>query len=104
MRDQLGLSYSNIRGLHKFVDDIPAQVPWTTKTLAFGDTPDERHLIQYCDPIEAIRALLGDPAHAADIVYAPSKVFTNVQRESRIYNEMWTGKWWHVVQVIMLVT
>lgn len=49
--------------------------------------------------MEAVRSLLGDPALASDIVYKPRKVFTNGDKTDRIYTEVWTGQWWHVVQV-----
>ncbi|KAJ7820515.1 hypothetical protein B0H14DRAFT_3147084 [Mycena olivaceomarginata] len=87
VRDRLGLSYTNIRGLNQIVDSIPERAGiWTSKTLSFPDRPTEKYLIRYRDPLNAIRALLGNPAHAKDI------------RDNRIYNEMWTGKWWTVIQ------
>ena len=56
-------------------------------------------MVQFRDPLEAIRTLLGNPAHAQDIVYKPKKVFSDRTKEKRIYSEMWTGKWWHSIQV-----
>ncbi|KAJ7097473.1 hypothetical protein C8R44DRAFT_643642 [Mycena epipterygia] len=97
--EKLGLSYTNIRGLHQIVDNIPECAgSWTTKTLSFPDHPHEKYLIRYRDPLTAIHTLLGNPAHAKDIVYVP-KVFSDSERDNRIYNEMWTGKWWAGVQV-----
>ncbi|KAJ7778044.1 hypothetical protein DFH07DRAFT_1036563, partial [Mycena maculata] len=96
---KLGLSYSNIRGLHQIVDSIPERAgEWTSKTLSFPDRPDEKYLIRYRDPLTAIQTLLGNPAHAKDIVYVPKKVFSDSKRDNRVYNEMWTGKWWSGVQ------
>ncbi|KAG1808786.1 hypothetical protein EV424DRAFT_1473981 [Suillus variegatus] len=59
---------------------------------------EEMHELHYCDSLEAIQTLLRNPAHAEDIVYKPSKVFTDTSCSTRIYNEMWTGHWWHAVQ------
>ena len=53
--------------------------------------------------MEAIKSLLGDPAHTNEIVYAPRKIFSSQARDNRIYTEMWTGKWWHAVQVSLAV-
>ncbi|KAJ7757871.1 hypothetical protein B0H14DRAFT_3598556 [Mycena olivaceomarginata] len=64
---------------------------WTSRALSFPDRPAEKYLIRYRDPLAAIRALLGNPAHAKDIVYIPT-------RKNRVYNEMWTGKWWTGIQ------
>ncbi|EGO29505.1 hypothetical protein SERLADRAFT_433485 [Serpula lacrymans var. lacrymans S7.9] len=91
-------SCHNIRGLHKIVDSgIPSRADWTSKTIAFPDAPDDKHLIHYRDVISAICSLLGNPAHAKHIVYKPKKIFSNAQKENRYYNEMWTGKWWHAI-------
>ncbi|KAF7363254.1 hypothetical protein MVEN_00678500 [Mycena venus] len=99
VQEKLGLSYSNIRGLHKIVDSIPERAgEWTTKSLSFPDRPGEKYLIRYRDPLAAIRTLLGNPAYAKDIVYIPKKVLSDSDRNNRVYNEMWTGKWWTGVQ------
>lgn len=97
--EKLGLSYNNTKSLHKKLDRIPERAKWYSANLGFKDRPDEPHLIQYRDPLEAIRSLLGNPTHNDDIVYVPKKIFSNRNKEKRIYNEMWTGKWWHAVQV-----
>jgi hypothetical protein len=95
--------YTSIRGLNQIVDSIPERAGiWTSKTLSFPDRPTEKYLIRYRDPLDAIRALLGNPAHAKDIVYVPKKVFSDSQRDNHIYNEMWTGKWWTVIQVSLI--
>ena len=69
------------------------------RDLVFRDDPLHTHTIQYRNPLDAIKSLLGDAALAKDIVYQPHKVFTNANRDDRIYNEVWTGQWWHAVQV-----
>lgn len=93
------LTYHNTRGLHKLVDSIPARAKWKLKELWFKSDPDHKHFIYYRDVLEAIEALLGNPAHAKDIVWKPRRVFTNAVKTKRIYNEMWTGDWWWAVQV-----
>jgi hypothetical protein len=93
------LSHHNTRTLHKVLDDIPPKAEWQTKKLAFEDRPEEEYTIFHRNPIDAIRSLLGNPAHAKDIVYRPKKIFRDKSKSTRIYNEMWTGKWWHAIQV-----
>jgi hypothetical protein len=63
---------------------------------------EDEYTIYYRNPIDAMRLLLGNPAHAKDIVYRPKKIFRDKEKSMRIYNEMWTGKWWHVIQVCFL--
>ncbi|KAJ7016190.1 hypothetical protein C8F04DRAFT_1245633 [Mycena alexandri] len=98
VRETLGLSYSNIRGLHQMIDEIPDRAVWKSKLLSFPDRPDEKYTIRYRDPLDAIRSLLGNPTHAKDIVYAPKRIFSSQAKDNRVYNEMWTGKWWSAVQ------
>ncbi|KAG1884783.1 hypothetical protein F4604DRAFT_1977115 [Suillus subluteus] len=94
----LWLSYHNVRGLHKMVDSIPPHAKCKTRELWYKSDPDNKHIIHYRDPKEVISALLGNPAHAKDIVYCPRKIFTDSSKMTRIYNEMWTGEWWNTVQ------
>jgi hypothetical protein len=81
------------------VDSIPACAEWKSQELWFKSDPDAKHTIHYRDPCVAVKSLLGNPAHANDIVYWPRKIFKDSGRSCRIYNEMWTGNWWHTVQV-----
>jgi hypothetical protein len=85
--------------MHKIVSSIPSRAQWSTSYLSFPDNPEEKHMVQYRDPLEAIHTLLGNPAHAKEIVYKPCKVFSDERKRNRIYTEMWTGKWWNAVQV-----
>jgi len=97
--EKLGLSYHNIRGLHKVVDSVPERAKWKRRELWYKSDPEDKHVIHYRDPKEVISALLGNPVHAKDIVYRPRKIFKNASKTTRIYNEMWTGEWWNTVQV-----
>jgi hypothetical protein len=51
------------------------------------------------DPVECVRELFSNPTFKEDIKYGPQKVYTDESRTERIYNEMWTGKWWWKMQV-----
>jgi len=82
------------------VDQIPSRATWKTRHLSFTDRPGEKYRVHFRDPLEAIRSLWGDPKHAKDLVYAPKRVFSDNQQTSRIYSEMWTGKWWNGVQKV----
>lgn len=100
VKDKLGLSFGNTRALHQIVDDIPERAGrWTTKCLSFKDRPGEKHIIRFRSVLEAIKCLWGDPTLSKYMVYQPKKVFSDSNRDNRVYSEMWTGSWWHVVQV-----
>jgi hypothetical protein len=72
-----------------------------TQKLAFEEAPDEVYIIHYRDPVDVIRGLWGDPKLARSMRYKPVKVYSRKDRRTRkrIYGEMWTGKWWHAIQV-----
>lgn len=98
------LSFKNVRELFGKVDDIPDRAKWKTATLAFPENPDEEHTVHFRDILEAIQALLGNPAHTKHIVYRPRRVFSDHTRTNQIYSEMWTGLWWNAIQVRLLHT
>ncbi|KIM60379.1 hypothetical protein SCLCIDRAFT_97257, partial [Scleroderma citrinum Foug A] len=87
------LSYSNTQNLHQFIEDIPAHASWKSLSMSFKDTPDEKYMLHYQCPLEAIKALLRDPALANHIMYKPKWIFMNANKDKRVYNEMWTGRW-----------
>ncbi|KAH9914312.1 uncharacterized protein B0H18DRAFT_1125649 [Fomitopsis serialis] len=100
-QERLGLSYHNSRSLLQRVDSLPDRAEWMERCLSFKDRPNEKHLLQFRDIIQAIRTLLGNPEHADHIVYRPRRIFSDASRTHRLYNEMWTGRWWHAVQSLL---
>lgn len=102
MREKLGLSFSNTRGLHQVVDSIPRRAgEWKVKNLSFPDRPDELFTLRHRDILSSIQSLWGDPELADHLVYKPSTLFTDTSQDHRLYNEMWTGKWWNFIQVCL---
>jgi hypothetical protein len=82
------------------MDGLPERSgPWKTETMSFRDRPNEHFTIRYRNPIDAIRSIWKDPVNSPDLVFAPSRVYTDGTKDTRIYSEMWTGKWWHAIQV-----
>jgi Plavaka transposase len=51
------------------------------------------------DPVECVKDLMGNPAFADIMHFAPEKIYTDPEREDRQYDEMWTGDWWWNTQV-----
>lgn len=71
---------------------------WKTQKISFNDT-DDIFTIRYRDPIAAIKSLWMDTQLSPEMVFAGCKIFSDSTRKNRIFSEMWTGKWWHVLQV-----
>ncbi|KAF9064845.1 hypothetical protein BDP27DRAFT_1169415, partial [Rhodocollybia butyracea] len=98
---KLGLSYENSRAMLKCIDEIPERCgKWRTKQLSFCDKPGEHFTVYHRDPVEAIKALWGDPAFAEHLVYKPGKLFRGAEQTENncIYSEMWTTGFWNAVQ------
>ncbi|KIY61074.1 hypothetical protein CYLTODRAFT_320380, partial [Cylindrobasidium torrendii FP15055 ss-10] len=95
VRERLGLSYHNTAGLHDRLEDIPRRAgKWHVKHVTYPDRPNEPFTLRHRNIIECIQSLWGDPELEEHIVYQPRRVFTSNNKQCRIYNEMWTGKWW----------
>lgn len=71
---------------------------WKTQKLKFNDAEDI-FTIRYRNPIAAIRSLWRDGQLSPEMVFAGCKIFSDEKKENRIFSEMHTGKWWHVLQV-----
>lgn len=81
--DKLGLSYHNIRSLHQKVDKMPDRAgPWLTRTLPFRDQLEEKYVIRYRDPVEAIKSLWADPSNADHLMFAPKRVFSDASKKT----------------------
>lgn len=66
-----------------------------------GDKLTEELELWWRDPVECIRELIGNPAYKEHMAYAPERAYQdpNGNDDQQIWDEMWTGKWWHDVQV-----
>jgi hypothetical protein len=101
--EKLGLSFHNVRALHQKIDDMPDRAgSWQKKSLSFRDLPGEDFTVWHRDPIEAIKGLWKDPNLSPHMAFTPSKVYMDSTKSEHIYSEMWTGQWWHVLQVLEL--
>ncbi|KAJ3818974.1 hypothetical protein F5880DRAFT_1510524 [Lentinula raphanica] len=86
VKEKLGLSYTNIAGLHKKIDNLrPRAGEWKVQKLR--------------DVLQCIQSLWGDPALADHLVYRPKKIFQDKEKTKRVYSEMWEGKWWQFTQL-----
>lgn len=106
VQERLGLSYHNTAGLHKTLDEIPLRAgEWMSKRIHFTDRPDEQpFILLHRDILDAIQALWGKPELADHIVYKPKQMFSDAEKENRLYTEMWTAEWWWLVQVSLLTS
>jgi hypothetical protein len=98
--DTLGLSFSTVKELNGIIDTkLPGRGPFRCKVVNIGG---ERLEFHFRDVIESIRSLYGDPQFMHGLAFAPERHYTSPERTCRIYNEMYTGDWWWMVQVCAL--
>ncbi|TFK16438.1 hypothetical protein FA15DRAFT_662155 [Coprinopsis marcescibilis] len=94
----LGLSFNNMRQLHKIVDLQPDKAgEWETSHLQFDDDPKTTFTIRHRNVLKSIESIFKNP-NTKHLVYKPSKIFSNDTKDNCIYSEMWKAKWWHIVQ------
>ncbi|KAJ3965372.1 hypothetical protein EV361DRAFT_810815 [Lentinula raphanica] len=101
VKEKLGLSYTNIAGLHKKIDNLrPRAGEWKVQKLRFkDDEEDQDFVLRHRDVLQCVQSLWGDPALADHLVYRPKKIFQDKEKTKRVYSEMWEGKWWQFTQV-----
>jgi Plavaka transposase len=55
--------------------------------------------LRFCDPVEWVKELIGNPAFKDFISYVPECVYIDDEGKVRVYDEMWTSNWWWETQV-----
>ena len=99
LQETLGLSFHNMDSLKKKIEQLPKLGEWQEQTLVLVEDPSVEHKIHYCNPLELIQGLWSNPTYVDNMVFAPRKAWSCHKRNSRLYNEMWTGDWWWNTQV-----
>ena len=95
--------------LLKKIDSLPTQgADWTCEIVTLTGNqlnedgecmPPEKLKLWRRDPVECVSKLLGNPALKDYLKYAPERVYEDAERNTRVYDEMWTADWWWDTQV-----
>ncbi|KAI0336980.1 hypothetical protein BDW22DRAFT_1340702 [Trametopsis cervina] len=97
LHDALGLSYKNIRELNHVIDtELPNRRPRFTR--AEIEVEGEAFDVWYRDVLDCVRALFSDESFAPFLVFAPERHYGDEARTSRLYHDVYTGKWWWTTQ------
>ncbi|KAF8160595.1 hypothetical protein BJ912DRAFT_915513 [Pholiota molesta] len=107
-------SFQNKKQLLDAIDGLPTGVPWKCHDIEVtGDQPDfdrdpsgqtcrKEHLeLWYRDPVECVAELIGNPAFAKDMKFAPERFYEDREGRNQILNEMSTGSWWWDLQQLL---
>lgn len=74
--EKLGLSFNNVRGLHKIVDAQPEKAgEWTTSHLSFHDDPSTTFTVRHRPVLETIQAIFNNPQLAFYLVLSSSPTY-----------------------------
>lgn len=101
------LDYTNKDQLYQRIDELPGGAAWKCREIhqqgdlldANGQPMSETFEIWYRDPIECIQELIGNPAFAEHLAYAPHRVYRDEYGQERHIDDMWTADWWWEIQV-----
>ncbi|KAG2071645.1 hypothetical protein BDR04DRAFT_1128078 [Suillus decipiens] len=92
----LGLSYKNARELNSIIDtQLPGRPRFRREQVVVAG---EAFDIFYCDILECIKDLYGNPDFADFLVFVPERHYTDTDKTVRYFGDMHTGKWWWSTQ------
>ena len=95
--NKLDLSFRTTNELNDIIDnEMSGPPPFQCKELDIG-----HELLQFffCDSLQCVRSIYGNPDFTQDLVFAPERHYTDETRTCRVINEMHTGDWWWNLQV-----
>lgn len=119
MRERARPSYRSTHTFKKLIDQLPTGPEWYCEIVHVrgdaegpGEANDgedhqadeledggEELELWLRDPVACVRELIGNAAFRSEMAYAPEKVYTDPNAQTRRYDEMWTGEWWWETQV-----
>ncbi|KAG1794381.1 uncharacterized protein HD556DRAFT_1431983 [Suillus plorans] len=92
LSEKIGLSFKNSRELNMIIDnELPGRPKFKREQIIIADQAFD---IYYCDIIECIKALFGDPNFAQYLVFVPERQYADEDKTVHLYHDMHTGKWW----------
>jgi len=92
------LAARSARDIKISIDQLPAPASFNHQEV-FASGVAEPFDLYWRNPLEVIGDLLADPNFADNMAFAPERRYTDINRKSRLYNEMHTGDWWWEIQV-----
>jgi hypothetical protein len=102
LQEQFQFSFHNMNSLKKKLEKLPQYGEWHEHPMCLIEDENEEHLIQYRNPLDVIQGLWSNPTYVDEMVFTPHQVWSSKDKNSRLYNEMWTGDWWWQMQVCVL--
>ncbi|KAG8723169.1 hypothetical protein FRC09_004415 [Ceratobasidium sp. 395] len=94
--------WKNIKEFEQEINRLPRGPPWFRETIrVIGDQDVEILDLWKRDIVAMIRYLLADPRFIPHTRYAPERHYDDGTRQNRVYDEMWSARWWWQMQNIL---
>ncbi|KAF8833373.1 hypothetical protein BDN67DRAFT_992852 [Paxillus ammoniavirescens] len=94
--ERLGLLYKNSQELNKIIDTrLPRRPCFQRQEIVVAGKAFD---VYFCDILECIRALFGDPEFAPYLAFEPERHYADADHITRMYHDMHTGNWWWQTQ------
>ncbi|KAG1869020.1 hypothetical protein DFJ58DRAFT_857358 [Suillus subalutaceus] len=91
--ERLSLSFKNANELNAIVDhELPTSCPKFKREQII--VASEAFDVYYCDVINCVRSLYGDPDFARYLAFVPKRHYADKDETVRLFHDMHTGKWW----------
>ncbi|KAG2068004.1 hypothetical protein BDR04DRAFT_1025721, partial [Suillus decipiens] len=97
VKEWLGLSFKNANELNKLIDHkLPTGQPKfkQEQVIVAGESFD----VYYCDIIEYVKSLYGNPDFAQYLTFSPEQHYADDNKTVCLFHDMHTGKWWWETQ------
>ncbi|KAG8788309.1 hypothetical protein FRC12_014695 [Ceratobasidium sp. 428] len=100
------ISFSSRKTLYNRVDKLEGGPEWKSEIITltgnrftrFGHRKKEKLEMHFRDPVEIMNDLLARPDFRDLLVFENRETYLDATLEERVYNEMWTGNWWAMLQ------
>ncbi|KAF8868026.1 hypothetical protein BD779DRAFT_1615592 [Infundibulicybe gibba] len=101
-RDRTNLSFHSNYMFLKKVNALPTGPDWECKIVKMtgdqqgedGKMMEEEMELWFCNPIDCMKELIGNPTFKYHISYTPEHVFTSNNGDNQVLDEMWMADWW----------
>ena len=89
---QARVTFRTAKDLRSRVEMLPAIPEWKFKVVSLtGHTTKEPTLLFYCDSLDCVEYLFGNPTFSNRIDFSPTRLYRNLEQTIRMYTEWMTG-------------
>ncbi|KAG9079990.1 hypothetical protein FRC06_007208, partial [Ceratobasidium sp. 370] len=93
--------WKNNKELMKDLDELPHGPEWEVYEIVtkMARQADKKSYLFTRNIVEVVLDIMANPAFQDCMHYAPQRLWTTADRQSRVYGNPWTAKWWWRMQM-----